>query len=194
MIPNNNENENVNENEVDETVGVEENEDEIENEIEAEYEKDNPDNINPDEDSDLLESEEFLENRFITIGQNQKQTLYFLRGFDTVMQKPRIRPIEKEYQGKKMEKAHFDVFTATDIMDGKVTENKIKWFDTGKRSGRLIYSEVKEHHQLLDIKHVGEGKETMYVPSVNSNPQLLKAVAKLKTQLQELQPRRLNGE
>jgi hypothetical protein len=187
MIPNKNENDNVNEN-IDEIVSVEENEEAIENEIENEY------NVNPEEDSDLLEAEEALENRFITIGQNQKQTVYVLRGFDPVMQKPRIRPIQKEYKGQMLDKTHFDVFTATDIMEGKITENKIKWFDTGKRSGRLLYQEVKDGNQLVDIKHTGDGKETLYIPTACNNPQLLKAIAKLKTQLQALQPRHLNGE
>jgi hypothetical protein len=185
MIPNKIENENE-----DESANVRLDENENENE----YEEENENSLNAaTEDDDLLEAEA-LENRFIAIGPNQKQTVYVLRGFDPVMQKPRIRPIQKEYQGQKLDKTHFDVFTATDILEGKVTENKIKWFDTGKRSGRLLYQEVKDGNQLVDIKHTGDGKETLYIPTACNNPQLLKAIQKLQSQLQALQPRHLNGE
>ena len=117
-----------------------------------------------------------------------------MRGYDPVMGKRRFRPIEKEYNGTKIEKAHADVILRDKLLEGRVSEKDIKWFDMGKNSGRLFLSELKEGNQLLDVKHTGTEKQTLYVPTSSNDPELKKAVARLIPQLEALQPRILPQE
>ena len=57
------------------------------------------------------------------------------------------------------EKCRFNVI---DPNSGSEAE---KFFDIGKRSGRLIVPKLKEGHRMLRMERVGSGKETLYIPT-----------------------------
>jgi hypothetical protein len=122
------------------------------------------------ESNDFEELDSILESKYINLGLNEKIVLYFLRGKDPNGNN-RMRAIKKTYNNQEVEKVHFDVLTEDNIVDAKshiaaaVNENKVRWFDVGKRSARLIYSEVKEGNQLLEVKRTGMGKDTLYIPT-----------------------------
>ena len=119
--------------------------------------------------NDFEELDSILESKYINLGLNEKIVLYFLRGKDPNGNN-RMRRIKKTYNNQEVEKVHFDVLTEDNIADAQshiaaVNENKVRWFDVGKRSARLIYSEIKEGNQLLEVKRTGMGKDTLYIPT-----------------------------
>jgi hypothetical protein len=122
------------------------------------------------ESNDFEELDSILESKYINLGINEKIVLYFLRGKDPNGNN-RMRPIKKTYNNQEVEKVHFDVLTEDNIADAQshiaaaVNESKVRWFDVGKRSARLIYSEIKEGNQLLEVKRTGMGKDTLYIPT-----------------------------
>jgi hypothetical protein len=118
---------------------------------------------------DFEELESVLESRYINLGLNEKIVLYFLRGKDPEG-KNRMRGVKKTYNNQEVDKVHFDVLTEDNIAaDAQshiaVNENKVRWFEVGKRSARLIYSEVREGNYLLEVKRTGMGKDTLYIPT-----------------------------
>jgi hypothetical protein len=120
------------------------------------------------ESDDFEELDSILESKYINLGLNEKIVLYFLRGKDPNGNN-RMRAVKKTYNNQEIEKVHFDVLTENNISDAQsyiaVNENKVRWLDVGKRSARLIYSEIKEGNQLLEVKRTGMGKDTLYIPT-----------------------------
>jgi hypothetical protein len=121
------------------------------------------------ESDDFEELDSILESKYINLGINEKIVLYFLRGKDPNGNN-RMRVVKKTYNNQEVEKVHFDVLTEDNISDAQshiaaVNENKVRWFDVGKRSARLIYSELKDGNQLLEVKRTGMGKDTLYIPT-----------------------------
>jgi hypothetical protein len=120
--------------------------------------------------NDFEELDSILESKYINLGINEKIVLYFLRGKDPIGNN-RMRRVKKRYNNQEVEKVHFDVLTDDNIADVQshiaavINENKVRWFDVGKRSARLIYSELKEGNQLLEVKRTGMGKDTLYIPT-----------------------------
>ena len=140
------------------------------------------------ESDDFEELDNILESKYINLGLNEKIVLYFLRGKDPNGNN-RMRRIKKTYNNQEVEKVHFDVLTEDNIADAQshiaaVNENKVRWFDVGKRSARLIYSELKEGNQLLEVKRTGMGKDTLYIPTAIQRKNI--AAATTTTNKQEL--------
>jgi hypothetical protein len=44
-----------------------------------------------------------------------------------------------------------------------------KFFDVGRRSGRLILDKLKAGHRTLEIERIGSGKDRLYIPTETSN-------------------------
>jgi hypothetical protein len=71
----------------------------------------------------------------------------------------RIEEVEKTYNGQTVKKIRF---IAIDTNSGS---NQEKFFDVGRRSGRLIIAKLKEGYTLLKIERIGSGKDTLYIPT-----------------------------
>jgi predicted transcriptional regulator len=145
--------------------------------------------INKESESDDFEElDSILESKYINLGINEKTILYFLRGKDPNGNN-RMRSVKKTYNNQEVEKVHFDVLIEDNIADAQsyiaaVNESKVRWFDVGKRSARLIYSELKEGNQLLEVKRTGMGKDTLYIPTAIQHKNI--ASATTTTNKQEL--------
>ena len=112
---------------------------------------------NEQEINNINEIENILNNYngYINIEPNGSKTLQFILS-------KKIEEVEKTYNGQTIKKIRF-------IVKEQNGDNKEKFLDIGKRSAKLIITKLKEGNTLLKIERIGSGKDTLYVPTVESS-------------------------
>jgi hypothetical protein len=79
-----------------------------------------------------------------------------------------INEVEKTYNGQQVKKI------CVVVVDPNNGSNAEKFFDIGNTSpigssARLIVDNLKAGHRMLMIERIGSGKDTLYIPTEESN-------------------------
>jgi hypothetical protein len=144
--------------------------------------------------------EDALESKYIKFESNARTPVYALVGKNSEGLK-RIRVIKKRPyelrhvpenevpEDQKIEKIHFDLLLLQDIAEKgeSISERDIVWYDAAKRTGRAIYGEIKDGHQLLEIKKTGSGNQTVFNVAPIYQPNMLEVVKRAEAALRRLQ-------
>lgn len=90
------------------------------------------------------------DNEYIKIEPGSSKTLRFVLS-------EKVRPIEKDYNGKTFIQYRF-------IVIDENSDNREKKLDVGKLAALDIIQKFNEGHKILNIERVGSGTSTRYIP------------------------------